>query len=485
MALPFAPMLYGEVAAGLAPDQMAPFAFDQARRVADRLPCAILEMMLMPLRALIALILFALAIPALAQPNGKVLPDMLAMVDDGGVAAAFYQQRAGALAWSGSPRAAEDARLALDVLSRAGTQGLNADRYGVYHSGDPVADDVAISVAVLTYMRDVAIGRPALEAMDADVALRPREFDAATILNTALRDGRLVAVLENLGPPHAEYRALKAALARQLTTGDAAVVAANMERWRWMPAQLEPDRIVINAAKAELELWLGGKVALTSRVIVGRPGNPTPILRAEGAGVTINPPWTVPHSIAVKEILPKLKSNPGYLAKEDMVLLNGPPGDPHGLHVNWRSIRAGTFPYRIRQVPGPHNALGRIKLELPNQFDVYLHDTPARTLFAKPKRALSHGCVRVEQIMPLASYTLAGDLSAMDRITQSIAGGQTEYLPLKRTLPVYFLYWTAFSGPSGAMEMAADIYGRDRRLISAMQSQPLRIASAAANCSRG
>ncbi len=442
----------------------------------------------MPLRAIITLILLALMPPALAQSRSTPLvpPQMLAMVDDDGVTGAFYQQRGGTLAWSGSAHAAADARIAMDVLARAAAQGLDPDRYGVYRGGDPVTDDVAVSIAVLTYMRDVAVGRPALEALDADVALPPRVFDAATILNAALREGILDSVLENLGPSHAEYGALKAALARQLTTGDAAIIGANMERWRWLPAQLEPDRIVINAAAAEMELWLDGKLILTSRVIVGRPKNPTPILRAQGAGVTINPPWTVPHSIAVKEILPKLRADHAYLAKQNMVLLDGPPGDPHGLGINWRGIRTGTFPYRIRQVPGPNNALGRIKLELPNQFDVYLHDTPARTLFARKQRTLSHGCVRVEQIMPLASYTLAGNLDALDRISRSLAAGQTEYLPLKKSLPVYFLYWTAFSGPDGAIKMATDVYGRDRRLLPAMKAQRVRIASSAvAHCGGG
>lgn len=434
----------------------------------------------MSLRAIVTMVLLALAAPAWAQ---SVPPATLSTPD--GVTAAFYQQRADALAWSGSPRAAADARAALDVLSRAAVQGLDPGRYGVFRSGNPAADDVAISAAVLTYMRDVSIGRPALEALDADVALPPRDFDAATVLNAALRDGKLAQVLENLGPSHAPYGALKAALARGLTTGDTATIAANMERWRWMPAQLEPDRIMINAATAELELWLGGKVVLTSRVIVGRPNNPTPILRAEGAGVTVNPPWTVPHSIAVREILPKLKANPGYLAKENMVLLDGPPGDPQGLHINWRAIRAGTFPYRVRQMPGPHNSLGRIKLELPNQFDVYLHDTPARSLFARDRRALSHGCVRVEQILPLASYVLAADLSVTDRITQAIAAGKTEYLPLHKTLPIYFLYWTAMPGPDGTIRLAADVYGRDRRLVPLMQAQPVRVASAASGCARG
>ena len=230
---------------------------------------------------------------------------------------------------------------------------------------------------------------------------------------------------------------------------------------------------------------MGDKLVLTSRVIVGRPGNPTPILRAEGAGVTLNPAWTVPQSIAIKEILPKLKHNHAYLASQDMVLLNGPPGDPHGLHVNWRAIPAGTFPYRIRQIPGPRNPLGQIKLELPNRFDVYLHDTPGKSAFARPVRALSHGCVRVEQILPLASYALNADLGATEQISQAIGTGETRYVPLHRKLPVYFLYWTAFPDAQGKIQFRPDIYGRDRRLIAAMHAGGLRIAGEIRPCLKG
>jgi murein L,D-transpeptidase YcbB/YkuD len=212
-------------------------------------------------------------------------------------------------------------------------------------------------------------------------------------------------------------------------------------------------------------------------VIVGRPANPTPILRAEGAGVTINPPWTVPHSIAVKEILPKLKRNHAYLASQDMVLLDGPAGDPEGLHINWRAIPAGSFPYRVQQRPGPKNALGQVKLELPNKFDVYLHDTPGKAAFNAPQRDLSHGCVRVEQILPLASFALSASPDVIGIIQDGIGTGQTSYLPLKKKLPVYFLYWTAFAGADGAMQFRPDIYGRDQRLIAAINADPSRLAA--------
>lgn len=398
----------------------------------------------------------------------------------------FYQLHGGQLAWHGSDQARADASTASQVLSGSAADGLDPARYRVYpRGGDPSADDVAFTVALLTYMRDLAVGRPDLETLDADVALPRPSFDPAQVLDQALRQHRLTAMLEGLAPPHAEYAALKQALAQNPAAADASAITANMERWRWMPRVLEPDRIMVNAADASLQLWLDGRMVLTSKVIVGRPASPTPILRAEGAGLTFNPAWTLPHSIAVKEILPKLRRNQAYLASQDMILLNGPPGDPHGLHVNWRAIPKGTFPYEIRQMPGPRNPLGQIKLELPNRFDVYLHDTPGKTAFSRGVRALSHGCVRVEQILPLASYALKADLSAEGLIHQAIETGGTSYVPLERKLPVYFLYWTAFPDTEGKLQFRPDIYGRDRRLIAAMHAGNLRIAGNDPSCPKG
>lgn len=239
----------------------------------------------------------------------------------------FYQQRRDALAWSGDAKADAHARQALAVLSRVGAEGLDPKNYTVFRDGESrQANDASLSRAVLTYMRDVSVGRPELRALDRDVGLASRSPDFAAMLNAALREDRLTQMLEGLSPGHAGYQALKAALPNGGEKSD--TIIANMERWRWLPAVLEPDRIMVNAAGSQLELWLGGKLMLTSRVIVGRPSSPTPILRAEGAAITVNPPWTVPRSIAAREILPKLKRNHAWLAGHDMVLLNGPPGDP-------------------------------------------------------------------------------------------------------------------------------------------------------------
>jgi murein L,D-transpeptidase YcbB/YkuD len=261
-------------------------------------------------------------------------------------------------------------------------------------------------------------------------------------------------------------------------------ILANMERWRWLPRTFESDYLAINVPDASLSLDLGGKEIFASRVVVGKPETPTPILRAEGGGMTVNPPWNVPSSIARKEILPKLKANPSYLRSQDMVLLNGPEGDPYGLRVRWRDIPKDSFPYLIQQHPGARNPLGTIKLELPNRFDVYVHDTPSKNAFSRPGRAVSHGCVRVERILPLASYVLTQNLEAMMTIANAISSGETQYLPLQRRLPVYFLYWTAFTSKDGALQLRPDIYGRDQRLLAALP-EPAKVDAGYPNCSRG
>ncbi len=395
----------------------------------------------------------------------------------------FYAARDWNLAWSGSAAAEADARQAISILSKAGTEGLDASRYiWAARGNDPSFSDVAITGAVLNYMNDLAFGRSELRAVDADVGLSSRSGDFAGQLEAALKSHRVAQMLAELAPKHAEYLALKAALP---TAGERApTIVANMERWRWLPSQFEDDRIMVNAANAELDLWLNGKPILHSRVVVGRPATRTPILRAEGAGITFNPFWTIPKSIAAKEILPKLKKNPAWLASHDMLLLDGPKDDPQGLRINWRAVRTGTFPYQIRQNPGPRNPLGRIKLELPNRFDVYLHDTSNKGDFQKPKRQLSHGCVRVEKILSLATHILGADIAATRKIAEALGQRDSSYLVLPRRVPIYLLYWTAIPH-DGAVTFLEDSYGRDRRLIAAMHATSIRLAGAETPCVRG
>lgn len=285
-------------------------------------------------------------------------------------------------------------------------------------------------------------------------------------------DGKLAqATLDSLNVPASE-RAME--------------IIANMERWRWLPERLEAVRVEVNVPDSRLDLVENGKSVLASRVIAGRAHDPTPILRAEAVSVTINPPWNIPDHIVRNEIWPKLRRHRTYLLSQDMILVDGPKDDPHGLGIDWRALK--TFPYRVRQLPGPRNALGQIKLELPNRFDVYLHDTPARAAFNLDERHLSHGCVRVQQILPLASYALSGDTGAMiDELNADIANLTTQHLPMKSPLPIYLLYWTAFGDADGEIEFRPDIYGRDKRLIAVLESHTTaqRVTSLALQCRAG
>ncbi|HSH69713.1 MAG TPA: L,D-transpeptidase family protein, partial [Deferrisomatales bacterium] len=190
----------------------------------------------------------------------------------------------------------------------------------------------------------------------------------------------------------------------------------------------------------------------------------------------INPYWNVPASIAAEELLPKLQRDPDYLSTHHYELLSGWEAssqrlDPRG--VDWRRVRADALPGRIRQLPGPWNALGRIKFMFPNRFNVYLHDTPDRHLFQRNQRALSHGCIRVERPLDLAGFALEQTPGwDRERVEAAIAGGERRVVPLARPLPVHLLYLTAWVDESGATQFREDIYQRDDVLWRALQGAP-------------
>ena len=307
-------------------------------------------------------------------------------------------------------------------------------------------------------LEDADIGSPLGELSVSDLEAALRRFQARHGLEA---DGRL-------GSRSIEALNISAVFR-------VAQIEANMERWRWLPHTPEGRYVAVNAADASLVVVENGKTVLTSPIVVGKPATPTPILATKIVAVTANPPWNVPQSIAGKEILPKLVHNPSYLVAQNMVLRNGPPGDPHGLSVSWSSVSREHFPYLIQQLPGVKNSLGVLKMEMPNRFDVYLHDTPAKSLFAQSERFFSHGCVRVREVGALAKYALTGDPTAdVARIVHPI-DEKTQRLSLAEPLPVYILYWTAFKNEDGSVGFRRDVYGRDTQLIAALNGN--RVAS--------
>ena len=249
-------------------------------------------------------------------------------------------------------------------------------------------------------------------------------------------------------------------------------IAANMERWRWLPHRLELRYIAVNVPGQTVKFIRDGKVVLSSAVVVGRKTSPTPITRATVVAAIVNPPWDIPGDIAARDLLPHLRQNPNYLQTKRMVVTNGPQGDPYGRKINWRKVIPAEFPYAIQQLPGPNAALGAVMLDLPNNFDVYLDDTPTKQLFSLTDREISNGCVRVQQIMPLAALALKDDVQQGTAVLEKVEKtGKTQRVALDNPLPVYFLYWTAVADADGSVEFLPDLYGRDAPLIAALDGK--------------
>jgi murein L,D-transpeptidase YcbB/YkuD len=252
-----------------------------------------------------------------------------------------------------------------------------------------------------------------------------------------------------------------------------AQIAANLERWRHLQHEFPATYVSVNAADATLLYVRNAAPDLHMRVVVGDLTHPTPVLSAQIVAVTVNPPWNVPTSIARKEILPRLQRDPLYLRRNDIAIV-GAENDPYGLRINWRTIQRQGFPFRLQQRPGLNNSLGVLKLEMPNRFDVYLHDTPAKRLFERPVRTFSHGCIRLEHAAEL-SVRLLSDQSewTLDALGAAVSSGETRHIPLSRAVPVYVLYWTAFVDRDGQTQFRDDVYGRDPPIIRALGLDPM------------
>jgi murein L,D-transpeptidase YcbB/YkuD len=241
-----------------------------------------------------------------------------------------------------------------------------------------------------------------------------------------------------------------------------------MERWRWLPRELGHRAVVVNTAGFLLEVVERERPVLTMRIVVGKPFTRTPIFHAAITSVLLNPAWNIPGSIARKELLPLIRKHPSYLAKHHITVLRGWGPQTKALDprsVNWTTLSARHFLYRLRQEPGPHNALGQVKFNLPNPFSVYLHDTPARELFTKSMRAFSHGCIRIEKPLELAEYLLRDSQQwTHERLLLAIEQGEQQTVTLPYPVPVYVGYWTAWVDRDQQVYFVRDLYGRDAAL---------------------
>jgi murein L,D-transpeptidase YcbB/YkuD len=366
------------------------------------------------------------------------------------------------------------AQALINAVLRAGNHGLDPD---LFHGAllrnaaalAPIDRELLLSDAFLGYASALARGAVPIETRMDDEDLTPEPINLAATLDNAINSPDPGAAIEALAPSWPAYAALRQALQSYRSAaagGETAAIGANdfgtrprqpaspdrtadarlqqivvnLERLRWLPRSLPADRVWVNTANAELVLYRDDRPVFTTRVVVGETDKQTPEFRTTIDSLLFNPPWNVPISIATQEILPKLAQNPEYLSRHHMVMRgNG----------------------AIQQLPGAGTALGQLKFEMQDRFDVYLHDTPLKALFARDNRRQSHGCVRVQNPRDLAALLLR---QPVEVINQGIALGYTNRRMLPAPIPVFVVYQTAFAGADGGIEFRPDVYQRDAEI---------------------
>jgi murein L,D-transpeptidase YcbB/YkuD len=442
-----------------------------------------------------------------------------------------YAARAYAPLWLEGDGFGERAKAALARLARADEDGLKPP--AVPAQADAQAD-IALSAAVVAYAMQASGARIAPRQLSKDVTASPPVADPAAALRAVSEATDPGAALEAFNPPHAQYAALREALATLranrlppsarllegpplklgmsdprvplirsrfglgaapdqssaqlydvkvvsavaafqrvhglqpnglLTAATATALAsgggdtlverrllANMEMWRWLPRDLGAVRVEVNVPEFSLKVTSNGEVVHRARVIVGKPDTPTPIFSNTIRYLLVNPAWHVPESIVKKEMAPKLASDPDYLAR-------------HGYKVTYAGDKM-----LVEQPPGEANALGRILFLFPNEHAVYLHDTPQRYLFAQNARALSHGCVRVEDPAGLAELLMGGPKRgwSQDKI-RSLLGDKEHTYALSTPVPVHLEYFTEVVNERGAVESRDDLYGLTGKVMAALE----------------
>jgi murein L,D-transpeptidase YcbB/YkuD len=380
----------------------------------------------------------------------------------------FYAAHGWKTVWDSRPVAA--AALWAEV-TRADGQGLDPASFHSIALGargktlSPVEHDLLLSDAILAYADALAQGAMPVGERPEDEDLQPAPVDVVAVIERAMSvpdPAQAVAALAPTSPDYlemrrayAEYLAIAASGGRSPVIGSygraprvgvaealrrARQIAINLERLRWLPRDIPADRLVVDTAVAQLQLFRDDRPVFTTRVVAGEFDKQTPELQSVIKYILFNPPWNVPPSIVRKEILPKLAGDRHYLAEH---------------HMRWRG------PMAVQQEAGPYSSLGRIKFEMDDRFDVYLHDTPQKWRFQAADRMMSHGCVRVEHPRELASLLLGENPEEID---EAIDVGRTHSRTLPKPVPVFIVYRTAIPESDGSIAFRGDPYQRDPRV---------------------
>lgn len=367
----------------------------------------------------------------------------------------FYERHDFARVWANRPAQAE--ALANAVL-RAGDHGLDPE---LFHGSllqrrdtfPPLRRELLVTHAALTYAEALAFGAVPPDRRKASEALTPDPLDVTEVLDAGIARRDPVAAIEALAPATPAYQSLREALRRNrpgAPTARLRQIEVNLERQRWLPRALPPDRVWVDVTDQRLVLYRAQQPVFSTRVIVGEPveRKQSPELRALIEASFFNPPWVIPRDIVEADILPRISREPDYLERNNMVLR------PNG---------------EVEQRPGPDAGLGVVMFDMPNRFDVYLHDTPDKHLFGRDNRRISNGCIRVQNPLEFAALLMRQPVESFEPV---LATGRTTRRKLPAPMPVFLVYQTAAAGAGGAVEFRPDFYNRDADIWQQLQKRP-------------
>lgn len=361
------------------------------------------------------------------------------------------------LSWS-----VDDARSLLGVIEGIGADGLIPADYQpgalrtAIAAGPGAALDAQASKSFAWLVEDMRDGRTRMDSrvqwfvVDTDVDHSP----TSTLMAQALAGHDIPGLIAGLAPTAPDYAALKGALATTPKTEKAKrdLIRINMDRWRWLPRDLGKFYLLTNVPEFQLRLTVDNSIIRSYRTIVGKVGKTaTPQLAEVVEGVVFNPTWTVPQSIVKGEGLgARLYGNPAQAARE-----------------GYKVTKAKDGTITVVQQPGPKNALGFVKLDMPNEHAIFIHDTPSRGLFGQAYRALSHGCVRTERAIELGlTMGILGAGKTTDEMVAIVKTGKYTRVPMTKTFPIYIMYFTMATDIGGKMGTFKDIYGRDAPVLA-------------------
>jgi murein L,D-transpeptidase YcbB/YkuD len=232
----------------------------------------------------------------------------------------------------------------------------------------------------------------------------------------------------------------------------------NLERLRWVPAETPPDYLLVNIPQFKLHAYDKGKLSFSMNVVVGSTQHNTVIFKGDLKYIVFSPYWNVPVSIVKNEIMPGMNRNKNYIASHNMEITG----------------YSGSIP-NVRQKPGKNNSLGKVKFLFPNEYNIYLHDTPAKSLFGETSRAFSHGCIRLGEPKKLAEFLLRNDSSwTSSKIDAAMNSGKERYLTLSKPVPVFICYFTAWIDSNGDLNFRDDVYGHDAKMADKMFSDVVK-----------